>query len=104
MTVSVSTMEELKRMEAALPLDRDGTEHLPIIETVDELFGFIVADARAAGDHEADPCEMLARHAGMTPDEVRRSAAVLKALGYTEASKRLFEIAGRRQSGLRPLR
>jgi hypothetical protein len=71
MTVSVSTMEELKRMEAALPLDRDGTENLRIIETVDELFGFIVADARAAGDDEADPCEMLARHASMTPDEVR---------------------------------
>jgi hypothetical protein len=104
MSVKPSDMAELNRLEKLMPPDRNSAEHLAVIETVDELFGFMVADARAAGDDEADACEMLARHAGMTPDEVRGVAVTLKALGYTEASSRLIEIAGRRRGGLRPLR
>jgi len=39
----------------------------------------------------------------MPPDEVRRVAANLKALGFTEVSQRLVEVAGRKKHSLRPL-
>jgi hypothetical protein len=104
MTVSATDMAELARLEALMPPDRDGAEHLNVIETVDELFGFVIADARSAGDDECDAVEMLARHSDMSPDEVRSVATTLKALGYRTAATRLAEITGRRKHDLRPLR
>lgn len=103
MAVNIGTMTELTRLEASLPPDRDGAEHLSAIETVDELFGFVVTDARAAGYDEADIVEMLARFSGMTAPEVRRIASVLRVLGYAIAADRLKLIAGKRHRALRPL-
>jgi hypothetical protein len=70
-----------------------------MLETVDEVLAMLIADARTAGDDEADMVEMLARHAQLPPDEVRRVAS----MGYTEVSQRLHQIAGRKRRALRPL-
>jgi hypothetical protein len=81
-----------------------GAADLSVLETVDEVLAYVVADARAAGDDEADAVEMTVRHAGMTAPEVRQVAATLRRLGYRTAADRLFAVAGRRQHGLKPLR
>jgi hypothetical protein len=67
------------------------------------LFGFLITCARAEGRDEADDCEVFARFAELTPDEVRHCAGTLRALGYVEASARLREISGRRRHDLKPL-
>jgi hypothetical protein len=103
MTVKASDIAELRRLEALMPPDRESAKHLSVIETMDELFGFIITDARMTGDDEGDTAETLARLAELSPREVRRIATTLKAVGFATASQRLFEIAGKRRHDLRPL-
>jgi hypothetical protein len=103
MTVKASDIDELRRLEALMPPDREGAKHLSVIETMDELFGFVITDARMTGDDEADTAETLARLAELSPREVRRIAVTLRALGYIAAADRLREIAGQRKHSLRPL-
>jgi hypothetical protein len=101
MTVSAADLLALRRLEETLP--SYGAADLSVLETVDEGLAYVVADARATGDDEADAVEMTVRHAGMTAPEVRQVAATLKALGYTTAAERLKQVAGRRRRDLNPL-
>jgi hypothetical protein len=99
MTVA-SDLLELQRMA---PLSPDSDTGLSALPTLASLFGYLITCARAEDRDEADDCEVFARYAQLTPDEVRCCAGTLKALGYTVASARLREIAGRRRRDLRPL-
>jgi hypothetical protein len=99
MTVS-SDLAELDKMA---PLSPDADTALSALPTLASLFGFLIAAARVEDRDEADDCETFARYAQLTPDEVRHCAGTLKALGYTVASARLCEIAGRRRHDLKPL-
>jgi hypothetical protein len=91
---------ELRRMEATgidAGLDLSGIESIP------ELYGNMIANARADGNDEADAVELLARFNDTTAPEVRDIADTLMQLGYVAAATRLREIAGKRKTDLKPL-
>jgi hypothetical protein len=101
MAVSARDLDELARLEQAMP--EQGGADLSALQSVAEVLAFLATTSRADGGDPADAVELLIRHAQLPPTEVRRVARVLKALGYTEVSQRLAEIAGRREHSLRPL-
>jgi hypothetical protein len=103
MAVSARDLEEVERLDQAAPKDDASTGRLAALESVTSLFAYLATAARADDPDPADECELLVRYARMPPDEVRRVAANLKALGFTEVAQRLAEVAGRRRHGLRPL-
>jgi hypothetical protein len=103
MAVSARDLEEVERLDQAAPKDDASTGRLAALESVTSLFAYLATAARADDRDPADECELLVRYARMPPDEVRRVAANLKALGFTEVAQRLAEVAGRRRHGLRPL-
>jgi hypothetical protein len=89
-------------MEATAP-EHGGTD-LSMLETVEELYGWLIACARSEGNSsEADTVELFCRFSNTSAPEAREIAAVLGRLGYTEAATRLREIAGRRKHDLMPL-
>jgi hypothetical protein len=100
MTVA-SDLIELRRMEAATDVDASALAALP---TCVSVFAYIAAAAKAENRDPAHDVELLARHAGMTPNEVRDIATTLRRLGFRSASDRLRHVAGRRYVTLRPLR
>jgi hypothetical protein len=93
---------DLVRIEAAMP--EHGGSDLSGLQTPAELYAWLVTTARADYESEGDTVELFARHSGATAREVRDIAAVLRRLGYTEASDRLSEVAGKRKHDLRPIR
>lgn len=96
-----SDLVELQRMEAAAP--EHGGSDLSMLETTEEVYGWLIANARADGDDEGDAVELFCRFDGATPDEARSIAATLKPLGYRAAAERLYQIAGKRKHHLKPL-
>jgi hypothetical protein len=101
MPVSGADLEQLRSMIATVP-NHDAPD-LSALESVEELLGFLVADARSRGADEADMVEMFVRLAELSPDDVRAAQRVLAALGYRAVAARLKELAGRRKHTLRPL-
>jgi hypothetical protein len=87
MAVSLAQLDELRSMEAAAP--EYGGSDLSMLETIEELYGWLIANARAEGDDEGDTVETFARFSGATAPEARRVATTLMALGYTTAAERL---------------
>jgi hypothetical protein len=94
-------LDELRRLEAAAP--QYGPD-LSALQTAEELYAWLIANARADGDDESDTVEIFARFSGATAPEVQAVAGTLLRLGYTAAAIRLREIAGRRKHELRPIR
>jgi hypothetical protein len=103
MTVSTTDMTELARLETLLPPDHDGAEHMRVLETVEEVIAWVIADCRASGDSEVDAVEMLIRHAQLSASDVRDVERTLRKLGYRDVCDRLRDLAGRRRHGLKPL-
>jgi len=101
MSVSAADVAELQRLEAAMSPDAD--TGLQALGTVAAVYAYTITLARQNGDDEGDACEMLARHSGATPHEVRAVATTLRRLGYRPPSDRLRLIAGKRHRTLRPL-
>jgi hypothetical protein len=97
-----SDLAELQRMEAAAP--EYGGSDLSMLETIEELYGWLIANARADHGDEGDTVETFARFSGATAPEVRNIAATLRRLGYRTAADRLKQIAGQRRHDLAPLR
>jgi hypothetical protein len=102
MSMSIrSDLAELQRMEAAAP--EYGGSDLSMLETVEEVYGWLIANARADRGDESDTVELFARFSGATAPEVRTIAVTLKRLGYATAADRLYQIAGKRKHDLAPL-
>jgi predicted alpha/beta hydrolase len=99
MTVTAADMAELARLDAVVPQNDD----LAPLTDVPQVLAFIATAARQAGDDEADAAEMTVRAANVPPGTVRRSAAILAAMGFTVVAERLREIAGSRKHSLRSL-
>jgi hypothetical protein len=99
MAVSLADMAEIARLDAVVPQSDD----LAPLTDLPQILAFIATAARQAGDDEADAAEMVIRAADVPPDAVRRSAAILAAMGYSLVAERLREIAGRRKHKLKPL-
>jgi hypothetical protein len=99
MTVTAADMVEIARLDAVVPESDD----LAPLTDIPQILAFVATAARQAGDDEADAAEMTVRAADVPPDTVRRSAAILAAMGFHLVAERLREIAGRRKHSLRPL-
>jgi hypothetical protein len=101
------TMADVVKFEAfEASLAEIDTSPLSALDTLPELFGFVIAETRAESgseDHEADVVELLVRSIGLGPTSVRSIERVLRSLGYHAVSARLREIAGRRTRTLTPL-
>jgi predicted alpha/beta hydrolase len=100
MTVTAADMAELARLDAVV----SEVDDLRPLTSLPEILGYVATAARQAGDDEADHAEMVIRAANIPPDTVRRSAAILAAMGFTVVAERLREIAGKRKRDLKPLR
>jgi hypothetical protein len=103
MTISAD-LDELRRLEAVA--SEYGGSDLSTLQTIEELYAWLIATARADGADEGgegDTVETFARFSGATAPEVRAIAATLRQLGYATAADRLREIAGKRRRDLRPL-
>jgi hypothetical protein len=85
MPVDAATMEQALAMAALVPDSGEFAE----LETREEVFGYLIAYARAEGADEVELCEIAARAAGMSRDERRRAASTLKRLGYHQVSDML---------------
>jgi hypothetical protein len=94
-------LAELEQLAATAP--ETGSGDLAALDTIEAIYGFLIANSRADGGDEADAVELFARFSGATAADVRRIAGVLLPLGYVVAATRLREIAGKRQHSLRPL-
>jgi|SRR5580704_12842424 hypothetical protein len=99
MPVSLADMAEIERLDAVVPESDD----LQPLQSVAEVLAYTATAARLAGDDEADAAEMVVRAASVPPDTVRRSAAILQAMGFTVVAERLRMIAGKRKHKLKPL-
>jgi hypothetical protein len=99
----MSVEADLATLAEMAPLSPDADSALAALPTLASLFAYLIACARSEDRNEADDCEVFARFAQLTPDEVRECAGTLKALGYRAAADRLFMIAGRRKHSLAPL-
>lgn len=73
------------------------------LTTVEAVYGFEIARARADGRDEVAAVELIVRAANESPGSVRASAGILRQMGYTVVADRLAEIAGRRKHSLHPL-
>ena len=99
MTVTRADMAELARLDAVV----SQVDDLSPLTDLPQLLAYLATAARQAGDDEADAAEMMVRAASVPPSTVRRSAAILQAMGYRSVAERLAQIAGRRKHALRPL-
>jgi hypothetical protein len=98
-TVTAADMAEIARLDAIVP----ESDHLAPLTDLPQILAYIATAARQAGDDEADAAEMVVRAASVPPSTVRRSAAILAAMGYRSVAERLASIAGRRKHALAPL-
>jgi hypothetical protein len=101
MPITAADVAQVIAMEA--PNNGGDDYELRALETSASVLAFFVASARADGEDEADLIELIIRSAEMPPDEVRRDAGLLHALGYTEVAAMMRRIAGRRTKTLVPL-
>src|SRR4051794_34413525 len=99
MSVNAATIRELQAMPFT---DYTSDPLLPLL-TVEAVYAFEIARARAGGEDECDAVELIARAANESPAAVRHSARLLRKLGYIKVADRLVEIAGRRKNELLPL-
>jgi hypothetical protein len=93
-TVSAADVAELRRLAAELP--ENGADNLQALHTVEELFAYVVALARAEGLDEADAIELFTRAARSSRDDLRRAAVIMGRLGYNLVSDRLRKLARRK--------
>jgi hypothetical protein len=77
--VSAADIEYVRELAATLP-DAERLD-LSALESPAAVLAFVATSTRATGGDEADGCEIVARGAGMTPDEVRQVASVLAPVG-----------------------
>jgi hypothetical protein len=103
MTMSVNAAEiaELRRMKAAEP-DLDLGE-FTVLQTIEEIVGYLIACSRDIGSDESDMVEALVRLLELPAGEVRDLEKVLRPLGYRDVCERLRQITGRRRHTLVPL-
>jgi hypothetical protein len=101
MPVDAAEVDELRQAAANAPeSDRCG---LAALHSIDEVLAYAADYARAEDWPEADTVETLVRAAELSPDSVRGSERILRALGYRSICTRLREITGRRKHALAPL-
>jgi hypothetical protein len=77
MAVRAADIADVRRMAAMA----DASD-LSVLESIEEVIAFTVAQARAAGDDECDAAELLVRVAELPPAAVRRAEGILRRLGY----------------------
>lgn len=101
MPVEAAEIAELRRMRAAEP-DLDLGE-FTVLQTIEEIVGYLIACSRDIGSDESDMVEALVRLLELPPGEVRDLEKVLRPLGYRDVCDRLRQITGRRKHNLVPL-
>ena len=104
---SAADLAEVQQQIAQMGEAREiNSSHLVSLQTIPQVLGFFFRETVQDGADEdvaVDHVELLVRSVALTPDEVRRSEAVLRRLGFASVAARLREIAGRRRHELRPL-
>jgi hypothetical protein len=101
MSVDAADIAELRRMKAAEPALDLGD--FIMLESIEEIVGYLVACSREIGSDESDMVETLVRLLELPPDEVRDLERILRPLGYRDVCGRLRQITGRRRGSLVPL-
>jgi hypothetical protein len=101
MAVSRADLDQVLALEGSVPVNPS----LAVLETVEEVVAFAVAQVRAEqwDEPEEDIAELIVRGAGLNPDKVRRVERNLRRLGYRLVADRLRAVAGRRKHDLAPL-
>jgi hypothetical protein len=101
MAISEADLAEVMSYEGRVP----DNPSLAVLETVEEVLAFAVAQVRAEewDESEEDVAELIVRGAGLNPDKVRRVERNLRRLGYAKVCDRLRVVAGRRRHDLVPL-
>ena len=85
------------------PVLDDGNDWSALSGNTPGLLAYIATTCRDRGyADEADGVEQIVRAVGFRPDQVRRYAKELRALGFVRVADRLREIAGRRRNTLKP--
>jgi hypothetical protein len=104
MPVDAAEIAELRRMKAAMsPEEFYDLGECSVLQSTEEVIGYMIAEARLSGWDESDQVETLVRLLELPPDEVRGIERVLRPLGYRDVCARLRQIAGRRKNSLMPL-
>jgi hypothetical protein len=95
MPISAAEIEDFRAQVDALP--ENATDHLLAITEIPELIAYVVHVAREEGEDELEAVELIVRAGETSPDDRKRSQAVLKPLGYLAVAALLGKLARRKR-------
>jgi hypothetical protein len=85
------------------PVLDDGDDWSALSGNTPALLAYIATTSRDRGyADEADAVEQIVRAVPFRPDQCRRFAKELRAMGFVRVADRLAQIAGRRRDTLKP--
>jgi hypothetical protein len=103
MSVSAADFAEVEQHVGVGEID---SSRFAALKSPAQIVAFLYREAMQDGEAEEialDRCELVIRAGQVPPTEARDIAVTLRRLGFVALSDRLREIAGRRQTTLRPL-